>query len=115
QLQVMGLHGKVNADDVDVDALRDMINELFTLVLDEGRDGQGAEFQETTRPLHALMQLLSQWSEHSGADEGESEASDGSSRSTGRPSKRTSSAGTASGSRKRSTGRGRAAAPPASS
>lgn len=115
QLTVMGFQGKVTADDADINALRDMVNELFTLVLDEGQQGQGAAFQQTTRPLHALLQLMSQWAEQSGADEGESEASAGSSTSTGRPSKRTSTAGTASGSRKRSTGRARAGTPPASS
>lgn len=114
QLQAMSFQGRV-AEDADTATLGSFVNELFDLVLEEGHEGQSADWRKVSRPLPALMNILSQWSEHSGADAGESEASAGSSESTGRPSKRTSNAGTASGSRKRSTVRGRAATPPANS
>lgn len=72
---------------------------------------QGAEWRQQTRPLPMLMDLLSVWTEHSGAQMGEAPASADSSKSTARPSKRTSKGSTASASRKPSRAPRKAATP----
>lgn len=110
QAQVEDFHKSIDGV-TDMDALRGHFNDLFTLIM--GAE-QSAEWAQVTRPLPAVMTLLNQWLEHSGSDAGESEASAGSSKSTGRPSKRTSTGTTASGSRRRSPAK-KAATPPANS
>ncbi len=77
----------------------DTFNALFDDIM--GAE-QGAEWRKQIRPLPMLMDLLQAWTKQSGAQLGEAPASDDSSKSTGRPSKRTSSGSTASGSRKQS-------------
>ena len=80
-------------------------------------DEQGARWREVRpRPLPMIFDLLAAWLEHSKTPPGESPASDGSSKSTGRPSKRTSNGSTASASAKPSSRRPRkTATPPVSS
>lgn len=77
---------------------------------------QGARWRQTVRPLPMVMDLFQAWLEHSKSALGESPASAGSSKSTGRPSKRTSNGSTASGSPRRSSPRTpRTVTPPANS
>lgn len=77
---------------------------------------QGSRWREVVRPLPMLMDLFQAWLAHSKGEPGESPASDDSSRSTGRPSKRTSNGSTASASRGRSSAKPRrTATAPASS
>ena len=77
---------------------------------------QGARWREVRpRPLPMIFDLLAAWLEHSKTLPGESPASADSSKSTGRPSKRTSNGSTASASRKRSTAPQKVATPPVSS
>lgn len=106
---------EVSGDEA-IEAAKAKVNELFALLM--GPE-QAAEWAEVSRPLEPLLDMIQQWSKHSGADQGESSASAGSSRSTGRPSKRTSTASTGSGSRKRSTAKkaapAKAVTPPVSS
>lgn len=64
---------------------------------------QATEWARVPKPLTFLNLMLKRWTEHSGRQEGESPASEGSSTSTERPSKRTSTGSTASASRRRST------------
>jgi hypothetical protein len=109
QIQVMSFQGRISEDNTDAATLLAFVNELFDLLMEAGRKGQAAEWRQVQRPLPALMTMMSQWSEHSGVDEGESSASADSSKSTGRPSKRTSKPSTGSASRTRSTARTRAA------
>lgn len=85
--------------DVDVAAARAKLNELFDLIMGEQ---QGQQWREVPRPIGFLIEMLNKWTTHSGAKPGEAPASESSSASTGRPSKRTSTGSTASGSRKRS-------------
>lgn len=100
----------------DTSELAGHVNTLFDLIMESGREGQAAEWRETVRPIAMLLKLLNQWTEGSGAVEGESSASAGSSKSTGRPSKRTSTRSTGSASRKRSTTQtGSAGSPPGNS
>jgi hypothetical protein len=119
-IEVLGFAGKLSdlsdvATEDDIKALTEYVNNLFVKLLDAGKPGQGADFLKCSRPLKMIVDLIFQWKEHSGGDEGESSASAGSSKSTGRPSKRTSTATTKSGSRTRSTARTRKpATPPAS-
>ncbi len=87
----------------------DTINDLFAKLFG---DDQAAEWAKVTRPLPFLFMLFDDWLKHCGAEPGESPASDGSSTSTKRPSKRTSSGSTASASRRRSTPRKQTAATP---
>lgn len=82
-----------------VDQMRERVNELFDMLMG---DVQGADWRMVPRPGNAILEMFQAWAKHSGATEGEASASDGSSRSTGRPSKRTSSGSTGSASRKRS-------------
>ena len=79
---------------------KDALNALFDELL--GPE-QAPEWRKAARPIGALLDMLRQWTEHSKAKLGESPASDGSSKSTGRPSNPTSAASTASNSRKSST------------
>lgn len=79
---------------------KDDINIFFVDVM--GQE-QADRWRQVTRPAPMLMAMLRQWVKHSGGTPGESAASDGSSKSTGRPSKRTSTGGTGSASRTRST------------
>lgn len=99
-------------DNLDPSAANlDTFNTLF-----DGLMGpeQGARWREVSpRPLPMLMELIDAWQEHGGEQLGESPASDGSSKSTGRPSSRTSNASTASASRKPSSRRPRKSATPA--
>ena len=74
---------------------------------------QGARWREIRpRPLPMIFDLLAAWLAHSKGELGESQASAGSSKSTGRPSSPTSNASTASASRKRSSPRARKSATP---
>jgi hypothetical protein len=82
----------------DVEGTRDRINDLFSLIM--GVE-QGEAWAKVQRPVNMIGQLFEQWTKHSGAAEGESSASNGSSTSTGRPSKPTSTASTTSASRRR--------------
>ncbi len=95
-------------ENLDTSAGLDVMNALFDDIM--GPE-QGAEWRQVVRPLPMLMDLLQAWTEHSGAKLGEAEASAGSSRSTARPSKRTSTGTTGSTSRKRSTAPKKNAAP----
>lgn len=97
----------------DDSASVETVNTLFDDIMGEE---QGTRWREVTRPLPMLFDLFAAWLAHSKAAMGESPASDGSSRSTGRPSKRTSNGSTASVSAKRSSPRARrTATQPASS
>ena len=106
QARVESFHETI-ADVTDVDTVTDRINTLFRLIMGEE---QGTAFAHVDRPLNVLLDILHQWITHSGGEVGESEASTGSSKSTERPSKPTSTATTTSGSRKRSTAKPKAAA-----
>ena len=90
----------------------DTMNALFGDLLGAEQD---AEWRKVPRPLGMLLDMFAAWTEHSKAKLGESPASDGSSKSTGRPSKRTSNGSTASASASRSAPRKRAATPRGSS
>jgi len=96
----------------DVDAAKAEVNALFDLLMG---DAQAADWRATARPVGMLFDMLRAWVKHSGAEPGESPASDGSSKSTGRPSKRTSTGSTESASRRRSPAKKAVATPPASS
>ncbi len=83
-----------------VEAARSKMNEFFTMIM--GVE-QGAEWAKVpSRPLPMMLDMLTQWRDHTKASMGEAPASTGSSKSTGRPSKRTSTASTGSASRRRS-------------
>ncbi len=74
------------------------VDELFTLIM--GKE-QGAEWAKVeVRPLQMILDLFSKWMESAGVKQGEAQASAGSSKSTGRPSRRTSKGSTASASPK---------------
>jgi len=68
---------------------------------------QADRWEKARQPAPAMVRLFSEWQKRSGAAVGESPASTGSSPSTGRPSRRTSTASTGSGSARRSTARKR--------
>ena len=70
---------------------------------------QAEAWGRVVRPLPFLEMLFSRWTAHSGREPGEPSASDSSSPSTRRPSKRTSTGSTGSASRKRSTAAKKAA------
>ncbi len=118
-IDVSALAGS-DADDADLEeTAKAKVDELFALIMDAE---QAADWKNVeSRPLNMMLGLFNRWMEHSQADPGESSASDDSSRSTGRPSKPTSTGSTASGSRRRSTAkkaapkRVKAASPPANS
>lgn len=93
--------------DVPIEALQKLFDYAF------GAD-QAARWAQVSQPSTAMVRLFGAWQKHGGAELGESSASTGSSPSTGRPSKRTSRATTASGSAKRSTASRRSGTPPAS-
>ena len=86
----------LNSSDATVETINLMFDDLM------GAE-QGALWRQTTRPLPMIMDLFKAWVDHSRGAMGESEASDDSSPSTGRPSKRTSNGSTKSVSRRRST------------
>jgi hypothetical protein len=89
------------------------INELFDDLM--GTE-QGQRWRAVVRPLPMILDLFQAWLEHSKQAMGEQPASAGSSKSTGRPSKRTSNSSSASGSPKPSSRRARkTATPPVSS
>lgn len=88
------------------------INELFDELMGAEQSGR---WRQVVRPLGMVMDLFQAWMDHAKADLGESAASSGSSKSTGRPSKRTSNGSTASGSAKRSSPRTRKTATPRAS
>jgi hypothetical protein len=90
----------LGSDPEGIAAARTKVDEFFALLMG---DEQGADWAKVSRPLHPLLDMIREWTEHSGGDMGESSASEGSSPSTGRPSKRTSKSSTRSGSRRRST------------
>jgi hypothetical protein len=87
----------------------DTVNQLFDDIM--GPE-QGAQWRTVPRPLGMVMDLFQAWMEHAQADLGEQEASAGSSKSTGRPSKRTSKRSTGSGSAQPSSRRARKTATP---
>lgn len=82
----------LDADGTTVDTLNTLFDELL------GPE-QGARWRTVPRPVGMITDLFAAWLGHSSAAMGESPASASSSRSTGRPSKRTSNGSTASGSR----------------
>lgn len=96
------------ADEMDVTQIR----ELFRLALPEDR---ADEWEQTKQPTPAMTRLFTAWLQHSGMAPGETPASDGSSPSTGRPSKRTSRGTTTSASRGSSSARRQIATAPANS
>lgn len=100
QARVESFQDDVTAVGDNVDQLRALVNGLFDMLLGEE---QGVEWRLISRPGDAILDMIHAWMKHSGATPGESAASDGSSKSTGRPSKRTSTGTTGSGSRRRST------------
>ncbi len=101
-------------DGEDVEAVaKAKIDELFGLIMGGGQATEWRQVQ--VRPLQMMLDMFSQWMEHSKAGMGESEASTDSSKSTGRPSKLTSTASTGSGSPQRSRARKAAAGPPVNS
>ncbi len=89
------------------------MDEFFALIMDAEQAAEWAQVK--VRPLTMMLDMLSQWKDHIKAAEGESTASAGSSKSTGRPSKRTSATTTGSASPRRSRARKAVAGPPASS
>jgi hypothetical protein len=78
----------------------DTINAFFVKIF--GPE-QADEWARTNRPIGMIFMLFADWLAHSGAEPGESPASDGSSTSTEATSRQTSGGSTASGSRKRSS------------
>jgi hypothetical protein len=105
----------LTANEADTELAKRKVNELFDLLM--GAE-QGQAWQAVSpRPFGMLLDMIQAWSAHSGAEPGEAPASDGSSGSTGRPSKRTSTGSTASASRRRSPAKKAAAAgtPPGNS
>jgi hypothetical protein len=116
-LRTLTLQDKVN--DITADNVEDLIKEFDGVFLMLMGPEQGAEFLEVEdRPIEFLMDTLKRWRAHSGEteeDRGEFSASDDSSKSTGRPSKRTSSGSTASGSAKPSSRKPRKTATPRAS
>jgi hypothetical protein len=88
---------------------------LFNRIM--GKD-QAEAWADVDVPSDFLMMLFGEWTEFSGAQQGESPASSNSSANTGTSSRRTSGGATGSGSPKRSTGKRaprKAVSPPASS
>lgn len=102
---------ELTGEGVTAEQAKAKVNELFDLIMGEQ---QGQDWRKQTRPLPMLLDMLQAWMKHSGAEQGEASASGGSSRSTGRPSKRTSTGSTGSASRRRSKAV-QAASPPVSS
>ncbi len=84
----------------DLGIAKQKVDELFTLIM--GREQGVAWAKVEVRPLPMLLDLFAKWMESTGVTPGEASASAGSSKSTGRPSKRTSNASTGSASPKRS-------------
>lgn len=103
--------GSLTEDSAGLAEAKEKVNSLFDLIMGEE---QGPEWRKTVRPINMINDMLRSWGEHSGSESGESSASDGSSKSTGRPSKPTSKGSTGSASRRRSPAR-KAAAPRVSS
>ncbi|MGX6605667.1 hypothetical protein ACWKSP_26565 [Micromonosporaceae bacterium Da 78-11] len=100
----------------NIDTAATSVDTLNTLFDELMGDEQGARWREVSRPLPMLMDMFQAWTEHSKAALGESAASAGSSKSTGRPSSRTSNASTKSGSPAPSSRRGkRTVTPPVNS
>lgn len=83
-------------DDTTLEAVNDLFREIF------GPE-QADEWDKVTQPGPFLELLFGRWVKHSGRKPGEPSASTGSSPSTGRPSKRTSTGTTGSASTRRST------------
>lgn len=105
--------GDDTPDDKIGEIAKAKMDEFFALLMD---DEQAAEWAEVpVRPLPMMLDMLSQWKDHIKAAEGESPASTSSSKSTGRPSKRTSAGTTKSGSPRRSRALKAAAGPPGNS
>lgn len=99
----------------DIEAAKGRLNTLYDLIMGEE---QGTRWRATTRPVQMQLDMLNEWIARAGGQQGEAPASNDSSVSTGRPSKRTSSGSTASGSRRRSPAKkaaAKAATAPASS
>jgi hypothetical protein len=116
QAQVESFDFGALTDSKDIEATKTRVNDLFTLLM----GGElGAQWRTTVRPLTMLLDMVNRWVEHSGGTPGEAQASPDSSKSTGRPSKRTSTASTGSGSRRPSRAKkaapAAAATPPGSS
>ncbi len=82
------------------DTTVDNINEFFAKIF--GPE-QASAWATVNRPLPFVYMLFDEWLKHSGAEPGESPASDDSSTSTEAKSRRTSGGSTGSGSRKRSS------------
>ena len=96
--------------DADETNIAELDISAFNKLLEHGLGPeQWVEWEKVSQPGTAVIRLLNEWQKHSGADVGEAPASTDSSKSTGRPSKRTSSGATGSGSAKRSPARKRTA------
>jgi hypothetical protein len=112
QLDVLAMQDAIG-DIKDAESMKAKMNEVFAMLMGET---QNADWVKVDRPIQALYDLLDNWRSHSEVteeDQGESSASDGSSKaSTRRPSSATSKASTGSGSRKRSTPRAAKTATP---
>jgi hypothetical protein len=101
------------ADSGDIEAVRESVALAFRYSDDKSQ----AEAWRAALPVPAvaLFELFRDWHEWSGTKPGESEASSPSSKSTGRPSKRTSRGSTTSGSPRRSRAKAETVELPANS
>lgn len=101
-VEIESLANVDNVADVDVTIIQRMFGYAFS-------PEQAERWERVPQSTTAMIALFGQWQRHGGADMGESSASTDSSASTGRPSRRTSTGTTASGSRPRSSARRKAA------
>jgi hypothetical protein len=84
------------ADEMEVEAIRDLFNLAFPTERAE-------EWQKVKQPTPAMIQLFERWLKHSGMAPGETQGSEDSSENTEPASKRTSPGSTKSGSGRRSS------------
>jgi hypothetical protein len=85
-----------NASELSLKQIHELFGRIFGPI-------QGAEWERTTQPGTMLKIFFERWVSHSGRKQGEEQASEPSSESTGANSKPTSAASTDSDSPKRST------------
>jgi hypothetical protein len=92
--------GSLTQEGGDLEDAKARLNKIYGLIMGEEQAARWRECE--ARPVQMQLEMLNEWMARTGASQGEAPASDDSSRSTGRPSKRTSTASTGSGSRRRS-------------
>lgn len=115
--QMSSLYTALDLDTIDAAQNGDL--SMIRAAITSGLGDQAEDFKVGTLTVDEVVPLFERWTDASGSEPGESQASSGSSGSTGRPSKRISTGSTASASRRRSTAKtgtaAKAASPPVNS